>query len=112
MNAPALGEAVVRLPWLSPCADSLITLAQSPTADAWARLRQDPGAVLLVMRHAPAARAVAGVSFFPSLLFDAALLEGAAQHLESADGFVNWDLARSFRSSIRKLDNGENRPAE
>ena len=51
MNATGLGEAITRLSWLSPCVDSLVALTRCPAVDAWARVRLDPGAVLLVLRE-------------------------------------------------------------
>ena len=48
MRVPALGEAATQLPWLSPCAASLLALARLPAASAWAEVRSDPAAVLLI----------------------------------------------------------------
>lgn len=53
MNAPHVGEASIELPWLAPCAASLVTLARAPTA-AWQHLRHDPAAVLLLVRQSSA----------------------------------------------------------
>jgi two-component system NtrC family sensor kinase len=93
VNATGLGEAVTRLSWLSPCVDSLVALARCPATDTWARVRQDPGAVLLVLRQAPAARAASSLSCFPSLVHEPAVLEGACRLLDSGGpGFVDWDL--------------------
>jgi signal transduction histidine kinase len=93
VNATGLGEAVTRLSWLSPCVDSLVALARCPAADTWARIRQDPGAVVLVLRQAPAARAASSLSCFPSLVHEPAVLEGACRLLDSGtSGFVDWDL--------------------
>src|SRR5437588_695730 len=91
VRVPALGEAVTRLPWLSPCAASLVTLSRAPGAAAWARLRFDPGAVLLVIRQATPTLAVPTLSFFPALLQEPAIVEGALHHLRTdCDCFVNW----------------------
>src|SRR5205809_1689572 len=91
VRVPALGEAVAHLPWLSPCAASLVTLARSPGAAAWVRVRLDPGAVLLVVRQATPTLAVPTLSFFPALLQDPAILEGALHHLRhDYDCFVDW----------------------
>jgi signal transduction histidine kinase len=90
----ALGEAALQLPWLSPCAASLLALTKPPGAAVWSRVRHDPGCVLLVIRHALPPAAAAGLSLFPALLRDAAALEAARTYLENqADrtGWVNWD---------------------
>jgi two-component system, NtrC family, sensor kinase len=78
VRTPALGEAVTHLTWLPPRATSLVALARAPIA-AWAEVRSDPGAVLLVAR---AAAAGALPSFFPALLHDPAILEAALRHLD------------------------------
>src|SRR5436853_474618 len=49
----ALGEAATHLAWLCPSAASLVALARSPTATVWQEVRDDPGAVLLILRQAP-----------------------------------------------------------
>jgi signal transduction histidine kinase len=62
-------------------------------------VRCDPGAVLLALRQAPAVRTLPGLSFFPALLREPAVLEGAARLLEAAghgagasgSGFVDWN---------------------
>jgi signal transduction histidine kinase len=104
VNATGLGEVVTRLPWLSPCVDSLVALARCPATDTWARIRQDPGAVVLVLRQAPAARAASGLSCFPSIVHEPAVLEGACHLLDSeASGFVDWELPSArpvYRSSV------------
>src|SRR5262249_52823958 len=61
-------------------------LGRAPTAATWVEIRGDPGAVLLVVRHAPPSR-----PFLPASLDDPALLEGALLHLEQPPtGFVDW----------------------
>jgi two-component system, NtrC family, sensor kinase len=104
VNATGLGEAITRLSWLSPCVDSLVALTRSPAEDAWARVRLDPGAVLLVLREAPAARAVSSLSCFASLVHEPAVLEGAGRLLDSSGpGFVDWGLSPAksvYQSSI------------
>lgn len=85
------GEAATDLPWLSPCATSLLALARGPTAAAWEQVRFDPGAVLLVCRHQPAAAA----SFSLAALRDPALLDTALRLLPSdasdpATGSTDW----------------------
>lgn len=46
-----LGEAVVDLPWIPPCASSLLGLARR-ACPAWESLRTDPGLLLLLVRAA------------------------------------------------------------
>lgn len=91
MRLPALGDAVESLPWLSPCAASLAALARTPTLATWLQVRSDPGAVLLILRQAGADLDTPGRSFFPLLLRDPAVAEGAAAYLENAPPcFVDW----------------------
>src|SRR6266498_2804724 len=86
-----LAESAIHLPWLSPCAASLVALARAPTAAVWDEVRSDPGCVLLLLRHALPEGAGPGHSF-PSLLQSPAVLNAAARHLEQRDpGFVSWD---------------------
>jgi signal transduction histidine kinase len=86
-----LGEAA-NLPWLSPCAASLVALARAPTPAVWEAVRCDPGAVLLLLRYALPPAAPPGLSFFPSLLTDPAPLEAALRHLaEPGPDAVDWD---------------------
>jgi signal transduction histidine kinase len=94
----ALGEAATHLPWLSPCAGSLLALARSANGGVWEAVRHDPGAVLLVLRQVPAAAGPAAVS---SQLRDPAILDGALRYLEQPPaggqdppaGFVDWGQA-------------------
>jgi two-component system NtrC family sensor kinase len=97
----ALGEAATQLPWLSPCTASLVALARAPAPAAWEMVRGDPGAVLLIVRQTAASLAVPALSFFPALLRDPAILEGALRFLraearaatrepEREAGFVDW----------------------
>src|SRR5207244_3976478 len=79
VRAPALAEAAAQLSWLSPGAAALAALARSPTALAWDAVRPDPGALLLAAREARAAQTLP--FFFPALLHDPAVAEGALRHL-------------------------------
>jgi signal transduction histidine kinase len=123
VRVPALGELVTQLPWLSPGAASLLALARLPATSAWSQVRLDPGAVLLMLRRAAGRLGTASISFFPALLRDPAVLEGAVDFLNrqggqgstpgapdfpaeagSADGFVDWNqpLVRPvYEASLR-----------
>ena len=46
----ALGEAAVDLPWILPCASSLVGLTRPEAAAVWSEVRFDPGCVLLLAR--------------------------------------------------------------
>jgi two-component system NtrC family sensor kinase len=46
----ALGEAALDLPWLPPCAASLVALTRTQPASIWKQVRGDPGAVALLLR--------------------------------------------------------------
>src|SRR5437899_10632330 len=92
----ALGEAVAHLPWLAPCAASLLTLARAPAQAAWAQMRCDPGAMLLVVRQTTASLAAGPGALSPALLRDPALLDGALHFLamrctdQPTPDFVDW----------------------
>jgi signal transduction histidine kinase len=97
----ALGEDATDLPWLSPCAASLLALTRPPGNGVWSAVRHDPGCVLLLVRHALPGAVASGLSFFPALLREAPALEAAASYLESkagARGWVAWD-----RPEVRPL---------
>ena len=85
MRVPALGEAATQLPWLSPCASSLLALARSPAGSAWSELRKDPAALLLIVRQASQALNSPSVSFFPSVLGDPSILRGALHFMDAAE---------------------------
>lgn len=87
----ALGEAAIQLPWLSPCAASLVALARAPAAEAWVVVRTDPGCVLLLLRHALPQPDPTRLSLFPTLLRDPAPLEAARCRLEYPGlGYADW----------------------
>jgi signal transduction histidine kinase len=55
-------------------------------------VRADPGCVLLLIREALPRGAVSGLSFFPALLRDPAVLEAALRHLgRQGPGYVDWN---------------------
>jgi signal transduction histidine kinase len=91
----ALGTALHHLPWLSPCAASLVALARPPSSATWAAVRSDPGAVLLVARATPSGFSPHGPPFPAHHLEDPAVCESALRLLAGADagpaaGFVDW----------------------
>src|SRR5438477_2465209 len=80
----ALGEAAVDLPWILPCASSLVGLTRPDPASVWSEVRFDPGCVLLLARFA-------GTSSFVSLLHETPVLERALVWLsQGASHFVDW----------------------
>src|SRR5262249_54055272 len=79
---PGPGGAAAALVWLPPRADSLLALARAPGPDPWQAVRPDPGAVLLLLREAAAARTLPAA--LPALLPDPALLDGALRYLDQA----------------------------
>jgi signal transduction histidine kinase len=97
VRVAALGEAATQLPWLSPGADALLALACSPDAAGWAEVRQDPGAVLLILRQSAQTLTSPCLSFFPAVLRDPAILEGARSFLNRSTppgapaGLLDWD---------------------
>jgi signal transduction histidine kinase len=79
--------------WLPPCAASLAALARRPSPFTWAQLRDDPGAVLLLLRR-PADAPPDGEPSPSSLLrrlSDPAVLEDAVRLLDEPAAFVDWD---------------------
>ncbi|HEV8058607.1 MAG TPA: ATP-binding protein [Gemmataceae bacterium] len=71
------GEAAVHLPWLCPTTESLLVLAREPVELAWPSVRDDPGAILLILRHVQSS---ADAAHFIHEADQVALL-GAAQRL-------------------------------
>src|SRR4051812_28384230 len=80
VSPSALGDAAVHLPWLSPCAASLVALTGAPAAARWSEVRADPGAVLLLLRQGDTASAPVTAQ-----LRSPALLTTAADFLEQPD---------------------------
>src|SRR5262245_35053722 len=70
--------AATSLTWLAPAASSLTLLARAP-ASAWAAVRQDPGAALLLLRSTSSPESP--LPFPHDLLTHPAVLENAAQLL-------------------------------
>src|SRR5262245_24627751 len=93
----ALGDAAAHLPWLTPCAASLMALARLPAAAAWERLRFDPAAVLLTVRQTRHRLMIAS-SFTPHHLHDPVVLEGAVQTFDFSSGFVDWSLPEADKA--------------
>jgi signal transduction histidine kinase len=84
---------VTELGWLSPRAASLAALGRPPSSAVWSALRDDPGAILLLLRLPAAHSPHDGQRpAFLSLFHEPALPEDALCHLsEPAPGFVCWD---------------------
>lgn len=95
VSPPALGESANHLPWLSPCAATLVALTRVPTAALWSEVRTDPGCVLLLLRQGnTAAPPPTGISSVAAWLREPELLEDAARLLDQATaGFVDWTRA-------------------
>jgi len=95
----AVGEAALGLPWISPCASSLVRLAKDGPA-AWENLRTDPGIVLLT------ARAAGAGPFSLSILLESSdVLTLATDHVASPHGWVDWSQtapARAYRLALRQ----------
>jgi signal transduction histidine kinase len=93
----ALGEGAVDLPWLAPCAASLVALAREPAATAWPKVCTDPGCVLLLVRHGMPAGPLQSVRSFSTVLRDDEALRAALGYLQipqsqnSVSAFVDWN---------------------
>jgi signal transduction histidine kinase len=83
----SLLHAATGLVWLAPAASSLTLLARAPAA-AWPAVRQDPGAVLLLLRSSSYLES--SLPFPHALLGQAAALDHAARLLEQPAGFRDW----------------------
>jgi two-component system NtrC family sensor kinase len=92
---PALGEAATQLPWLCPCASSLLALARKPAAAAWAEVRDDPGAVLLIVRQSARVLGPGPVFLSPMLLRDSAILKGAIRLLSQTGSAAHTQEAQA-----------------
>jgi signal transduction histidine kinase len=98
----SLGEAAANLPWLSPCAPSLLALARSPLSSIWPLVRTDPGMAIVVAR----AWADRPVSFAPRSC-DLKVIRQSVRYLRTArgTGFVNWAEPACdavYRSALRQ----------
>jgi two-component system NtrC family sensor kinase len=88
----SLAEAACELPWLAPCAGSLVALTRPSSSRLWPALRGDPGLVLLLLRQAPPAAVSSACSFYPSLLHEPGVLQRALECLETDESaFVDWN---------------------
>jgi signal transduction histidine kinase len=100
VRATTAGEAVIDLPWLCPAVDALAALARTPVP--WTAVRDDPGTVLLMLRHTVAFSSPT-VAFSPTSLLEPSLLEAAVCTLRQHPGlgFVDWsrDGARAVRDA-------------
>jgi two-component system NtrC family sensor kinase len=86
----SLGWEIPGLPWIAPSAASLGRLAALPTSDTWPALREDPGAVLLLLRPPCPSELL---PFPGALLLQPAPLERALRQLEQpAVGVLDHSL--------------------
>jgi signal transduction histidine kinase len=98
VKTPPLGEAVTHLSWLCPSKASLLALARGHTHLAWLEVRRDPSAVLLVLRQGSRFLPSPSISYFPAVLHEPCILEGALEFLKEGEslslgcepGFVDW----------------------
>jgi len=118
VRVPALGDAATHLPWLSPCAASLLALARPRAVESWDEVRNDPGAVLLLARQSVRNPASCQRPLVSTNLQDPAVLDVAIRYLagdsgpgarphglppvsevgSAGSGFVDWT-----RSSIQPI---------
>jgi two-component system, NtrC family, sensor kinase len=95
------GEAAVHLPWLCPTTESLLALARESIELAWLSVRDDPGAVLLLLRN------VQSSSSGPDFLGDvnrASLLDaGQRLLLENAHSGLSCFIDTRDRAAQRVL---------
>src|SRR5262249_27112056 len=101
----ALGEAITHLPWLCPCAASLVALARDPNPTGWSMVQSDPGAVLLVVRQSADLLSVPALVSFPPLLDSPRIPQAALEGLQNPQlWFVDWghpSLHLIYRASLR-----------
>jgi two-component system, NtrC family, sensor kinase len=99
-----LADAACELPWLAPCAASLVALTRQSPSSLWKSLRGDPGLVLLLLRLTSQRGATFAFSFYSSLLRDPGLLELALEGLgHDQCTFVDWrqpQLLPIYRAAI------------
>ena len=109
VSAPA--EAVLRRAWLPPSAASLAALALHPTPTTWLAVRDDPGAVLLLLRRADDSRP----SFLTRML-DPAVLDEAVRLLEiPGEDAVDWNadtVHPIYQASVRLAALARDRAAD
>jgi signal transduction histidine kinase len=87
----SLAEAACELPWLAPCAGSLVALTRPASGRLWSALRSDPGLVLLLLRQAPPVAATSACSFYSSLLREPGVLRLALECLGADNAaFADW----------------------
>jgi two-component system, NtrC family, sensor kinase len=88
-RSASVAEAVLRRAWLPPSAVSLTALARPPLPITWSTVRDDPGAVLLLLRRP------SGDSSRPSFLtrmLAPAILDAAVRLLDApGEDAVDWD---------------------
>ncbi len=89
---PSRHDAFAQLVWIAPGADSLVALASS--SSPWLKVRDDPGAVLLLARQT-VFDCPPKFSFCTSRLQTPALFDQVLANLD-AEGHVNWNDPKAF----------------
>lgn len=101
-EASALVQAVAQLPWLAPGAASLAALGRCWGPTAWPIIRTDPGAVLLVVRHAATLPQQPPALAWPQS--SPSLFQNVLLHLhQSPIGTVDWSrepALSAYRASL------------
>lgn len=94
----SVGETVLDLPWVCPCAASLLALARQPIAAAWSTVRTDPACVLLLARHALPGSLPLELKSLLSLIREGDALQASWMQLQKQGtppalptGFVDWN---------------------
>jgi two-component system, NtrC family, sensor kinase len=106
-----LADAACELPWLAPCAASLVALTRQSPGSLWPALRCDPGLVLLLLRLKAQHRSTFALSYYSSLLCDPGVLELALEGLGREDlAFVDWrqpQMLPIYRAAIASARTAE-----
>ena len=88
-----LADAACELPWLAPCAGSLVALTRQPGGSLWASVRGDPGLVLLLLRQTNQSGPRSASSFYPSQLRNPGVLQLALECLGQTEiAFADWKI--------------------
>ena len=101
MRLGALAEAVTHLRWVPPTVPALLALARPATPETWLAVREDPGAVLLLLSTPSVQKLPPALVALPELPLRPEVLDAAVRHLnEEGDGrFPDWSVAG--RAAVR-----------